>query len=155
MKYRIQGKYFEDWEVGDEFETGARTITETDIVHFAGLSGDFNPLHTNEEFAKSTLFGTRVAHGFLVHSISIGLINQTTFFEGTVMAQKGHKNVVFMKGVLAGDTISAKVKIVEKNDKGKTDRGEIVFDVDVINQKGEVCSKSTRVLLIRKKMNQK
>lgn len=155
MKYQIQGKYFEDWEVGDEFETGRRTVTEADIVLFAGLSGDYNPLHTNEEFAKKTLFGTRVAHGFLVHSISIGLINQTTFFNGTVMAQKGHRNVIFTKGVVAGDTIYAKVKIAEKNDMGKSDRGELVFDVEVINQRGEVCSKSTRILLIKKKMNQK
>src|SRR3990170_4615863 len=81
MKYAIRGKYFEEWEVGDEFETGRRTVTEADIVIFAGLSGDYNPLHTNEEFAKKGVFGTRVAHGFLVHSISIGLINQTGFFD--------------------------------------------------------------------------
>jgi acyl dehydratase len=79
------------------------------------------------------------------------LINQTTYFDGTVVAQKGHKNVVFTKGVVNGDTIYAKVKIVEKNDMGKSDRGEIVFDVDVINQRGEVCSKSTRTLLMKKR----
>ena len=151
MKYEMRGKYFEDWTLGEEFETGRRTVTEADIVIFAGVSGDYNPLHTNEEFAKKTVFGTRVAHGFLVHSISIGLINQTTYFDGTVVAQKGHKNVVFTKGVVNGDTIYAKVKIVEKNDMGKSDRGEIVFDVDVINQRGEVCSKSTRTLLMKKR----
>ena len=96
-------------------------------------------------------FGTRVAHGFLVHSISIGLINQTTFFDGTVMAQKGHKNIVFTKGVVAGDTVYAKVKVAGKNDMGKPDRGELVFDVEIINQKNEVCSKSTRTLLIKRR----
>lgn len=151
MKYQTHGKYFENWQVGEEFETGRRTMTEADIVIFAGLSGDYNPLHTNEEFAKSTVFGTRVAHGFLVHSISIGLINQTTLFDGTVVAQKGHKNIVFTKGVLAGDTIYAKVKVVEKSDQGKSDRGEVVFDVEIINQNEEICSKSTRTLLIKKK----
>jgi acyl dehydratase len=153
MKYQTRGKYFEEWQVGEEFETGHRTVTEADIVIYAGLSGDYNPLHTNEEFAKKTVFGTRVAHGFLVHSISIGLINQTTLFDGTVVAQKGHKNIVFTKGVVAGDTIHAKVKIVEKNDMGKTDRGELVFDVEVINHRDEVCSKSTRTLLIKKRDN--
>jgi acyl dehydratase len=151
MKYETQGRYFEDWQVGEEFETSRRTITEADIVIFAGLSGDYNPLHTNEEFAKKTVFGTRVAHGFLVHSISIGLINQTTLFDGTVVAQKGHKNIVFTKGVVSGDTIYVKVKVVEKNNQGKPDRGEVVFDVEVINQKEEICSKSTRTLLIKKK----
>jgi acyl dehydratase len=152
MKYQTRGKYFEEWQVGEEFETGHRTVTEADIVIYAGLSGDYNPLHTNEEFAKKPVFGTRVAHGFLVHSISIGLINQTTFFDGTVVAQKGHKNIVFTKGVVAGDTIHAKEKIVEKNDMGKTDRGELVFDVEVINHRDEVCSKSTRTLLIKKRV---
>lgn len=151
MAYKARGKYFEDWVVEEEFETGRRTVTETDIVLYAGLSGDYNPLHTNEEFAKTTVFGTRVAHGFLVHSMSIGLINQTMYYDGTVAAQKGHKNVVFTRGVIGGDTIYAKVKVAEKNDKGKPDWGEVVFDVDVINQRGEVCSKSTRTLLIKKR----
>ena len=59
MKYQIEGKYFEDWKVGEEFETGHRTLTEADVVIFAGLSGDYNPLYMNEEFAKKTAFGTR------------------------------------------------------------------------------------------------
>jgi acyl dehydratase len=61
MKQQTHGEYFEDWQVGEEFETAHRTMREADIVIFAGLSGDYNPLHTNEEFAKSTVFGTRVA----------------------------------------------------------------------------------------------
>ena len=67
MEYRA--KYFEEWEIGKVYESTSRTITETDIVIFAGLSGDYNPLHTDEEFAKKSIFGTRVAHGFLVLSI--------------------------------------------------------------------------------------
>lgn len=155
MKLTIEGKYYEDWQVGDEFETGARTVTETDIVLFAGLSGDYNPLHTNEVFAKGTIFGTRVAHGFLVHSISIGLINQTKFFDGVVMAQKGHRNVMFTKGVIAGDTVCAHVKVAEKNDGGKADRGDVVFEVEMVNQRGEVCQKSTRVLMLKKRQAKK
>jgi acyl dehydratase len=151
MVYQPRGKYFEEWKVGEEFETGRRTVTETDIVLFAGLSGDYNPLHTNEEFAKTTVFGTRVAHGFLVHSISVGLINQAGYHDGTVAAQKGHRNVVFTKGVVAGDTIFAKVRVAEINDKGNPNWGEVVYDVEVINQRDEVCSKSTRVLLLKKK----
>ena len=68
----LRGKYFEDWEIGKAYESASRTITETDIVNFAGLSGDYNPLHTDEEFAKSNLFGTRVPHGLLILSISSG-----------------------------------------------------------------------------------
>ncbi|TDA68014.1 MAG: hypothetical protein D9V47_08885 [Clostridia bacterium] len=71
-----QGLYFEDFAPGQEFLTARRTVTETDIVNFAGLSGDFNPLHTDEEYAKTTPFGRRIAHGLLISSISSGLQNQ-------------------------------------------------------------------------------
>ena len=87
----------------------------------------------------------------LVHSISVGLINQTTYFDGTLMAQKGYKNIVFKKGVVNGDTIYAKVKVVEKNDMKKTDKGEIVFNEEVTNQRGEVCSGDTLIRLIKKR----
>ena len=151
MKYEIQGRHFEDWTVGEDFETAHRTVTETDIVVFAGLSGDYNPLHTNEEFAKKTVFKTRVAHGFLVHAIAIGLANQTNYFQGTLIAEKTNKNIRFTKGVVAGDTIYVRAKVVQKNDGDKPDQGEVVFDVEVVNERGDVCSTSTRTLAIRKR----
>jgi acyl dehydratase len=151
MKYEIEGKYFEDWKVGEEFETGRRTLTETDVIIFAGLSGDYNPLYMNEEFAKKTVFGTRVVHESLVHSVAVGLINQTTYFDGTLVAQKGYKNIVFKKDVVNGDTIYAKVKVLEKNDVEKADEGEIVFNEEVTNQRGEICSERIRILLIKKR----
>src|SRR5512136_1770173 len=128
MLYKVNGKFFEDWKTDEEFETGSRTITETDIVIYAGLSGDFNPLHVNEEFAKKSVFGTRVAHGFLIHSISIGLINQTGYFDGTVMAQLGHNKVTFLKGTVAGDTIRVKCKITKLEETSKKDRGVMTFE---------------------------
>ncbi|MGA2463799.1 MAG: MaoC/PaaZ C-terminal domain-containing protein [Thermodesulfobacteriota bacterium] len=151
MQYKIQGKYFEDWKVGDKFETSRRTITEADAVFFVGLSGDYNLLYTNEEFAKRTVFGTRIPHEFLVYSISSGLMNTTTYFDGTLISQKSHKNVEFAETVFNEDTIYAKVKVLEKNDMGKPDLGEIVFDVEIINQKGEVCIKGNRSYLIKKR----
>ena len=73
------GLYFEELEIGNETRTAARTITEADVVGFCGLSGDFNPLHTDAEFAAGTPYGTRIAHGPLVLSVAMGLINQTGF----------------------------------------------------------------------------
>jgi len=151
MQYKIQGKYFDDWKVGDKFETSRRTITEADAGFFVGLSGDYNLLYTNEEFAKRTVFGTRIPHEFLVYSISSGLMNTTTYFDGTLISQKSHKNVEFLETVFNEDTIYAKVKVLEKNDMGKPDLGEIVFDVEIINQKGEVCIKGNRSYLIKKR----
>ena len=150
MHYKNQGKYFEEWNVGEEFETSRRTVTEADAVFFVGLSGDYNPLYTNEEFAKRTTFGTRIPHEFLIYSISSGLMNTTTHFDKTLISQKSHKNVEFVKTVLYEDTIYAKVKVLEKNNIRDPDFGEIVFDVRIINQKGEVCITSKRKYLIKK-----
>ena len=75
-EYQFRGLYLEEFEVGKEYFSPARTITEADVTNFAGLSGDFNPLHTDEEFAKQNLFGTRIAHGALGFIISTGLSNQ-------------------------------------------------------------------------------
>jgi 3-hydroxybutyryl-CoA dehydratase len=149
MQQAGSAKYFEDWKVGDEFETGSRTITETDIVTFAGLSGDFNPLHVNEEYAKKGVFGTRVAHGFLVHSISIGLINQTGYFDRTVIAQLSHKNISFSTGVIPGDTIKVKCKVQELRETSKPGRGIITFEALILDQKGQIAGKSDRTLMIK------
>lgn len=151
MRYKIEGRYFEDWKVGDEFETSRRTITEADTVFFVGLSGNYNPLYTNEEFAKRTVFGTRVVPEILVYSISSGLMNTTTYFDGIIVSQKNHKNVVFEKDVYPEDTIYAKARVLERNHTDKPDTGEILFEVEIINQKGEVCIKGNRTYSIKKR----
>ena len=81
---RPPGRYFEEFEIGDTLETVGRTVTETDIVLFAGVSGDYNQLHTDAEFAKGALFGERVAHGLLGLAIASGLAARMDFAEGTV-----------------------------------------------------------------------
>ncbi len=86
MVYKFKGKTFNEFKVGDKFTTASRTITEADVVNFAGLSGDFNPLHTDEEFGKSTPFKGRVAHGMLSVAVATGLANQLGIFEGTTIA---------------------------------------------------------------------
>ena len=147
----IKGRFLEDWEINEDFETGSRTITETDIVTFAGLSGDFNPLHMNEEFAKNSVFGTRVAHGFLSHSISIGLINQTGYFDGTIMAQLGHNNITFTKEVIPGDTIRVKCKVTDLRETSRPDRGIITFEATILNQRDEVVGNSERMVMLKRK----
>jgi hypothetical protein len=82
MSYQPRGLTFEQFNVGDTHICQGRTITEADVVHFAGISGDYNPLHTNEEYGKTTPFGGRIAHGVLVLAIATGQINQTGLFEG-------------------------------------------------------------------------
>ena len=81
--------FWEEWEIGAEFQTASRTITEADVVNFAGISGDYNPLHIDEEFCKQTQFGTRIAHGPFVYSIAAGLLFQLHLYDDTLIAFLG------------------------------------------------------------------
>jgi acyl dehydratase len=136
MAYRLRGMTFEQWEPGAEFVTAARTVTEADVAAFAGLSGDFNPLHTDETFAKATPFGTRIAHGMLTAAMATGLVNAQGWFEGTTIALM--EQVFRYKGpVKFGDTVHCVVKVAEKKETSKPDRGVVYYDVTVINQEGK------------------
>lgn len=147
----MESLYFEDFELGREFMTRSRTITETDVVTFAGLSGDFNPLHTDEEFAKETMFGTRIAHGLLGLSIASGLINQMGIGEKTVMAFLG-MTWNFKAALKFGDTISVQQRVTEKRETSKPDRGILRMAVSVINQHGEVVQDGEHTLMIRRRV---
>lgn len=149
-KYEPAGKYFEDWQVGDEYMTMARTITLTDIEIYCNLMGDYNPLYTEEEFSKKDVYGTRIAPEFLVHSISTGQVNQTRLFEGTTLAFVG-LDIEFVNPVKPGDTILTKGRLVEKRETGKTKRGIVNFYVEVLNQRDEVISKSNRLIMLQRR----
>lgn len=133
----VASLYYEDFEPGGITVTRGRTVTESDIVAFAGLSGDFIELHTNEEFARQSPFGQRIAHGALIFSISTGLMTQTTSIADTVLAFYGIDKLRFTKPVFIGDTIHVTKKVLEKQEKGKG-RGLIVFETSVINQNGQI-----------------
>lgn len=144
-------KFYEDFNVGDSFETPRRTVTEADIVNFAGISGDFNPLHIDEVFARQTIFGRRVAHGLLTLAIVSGLWMRLGFFEGSITAFYGIDRLRFVKPVFAGDTIMAKIKVTEKVERGNS--GVITFDNEVYNQRGEVVLTFQAKLLLRKRQS--
>jgi acyl dehydratase len=80
MEFKMRGQTFDDFNVGDEILTAVRTVTEADVVNFAGLSGDYHPEHMNEEFAKNNPFGERIAHGVLILAMATFLDNQTGAF---------------------------------------------------------------------------
>jgi acyl dehydratase len=142
--------YFEDFEIGSEYVTRSRTITEADVVAFAGLSGDFNSLHVDEEFAKKTIFGTRIAHGLLGLSVASGLINQLGIGEGTVMAFLGLS--WNFKGVIrVGDTITVQERVGEKRETSKNDRGILRMAITVVNQHGDVVQEGEHVLMVKKR----
>jgi len=141
--------FLEDFNVGMAFETPRRTITEADVVAFAGLSGDYNPLHTDEESAKSGPFGKRIAHGVLTLAVLTGLWDRLGFFAGSVEAFYGIDKLRFTYPVFIGDSLRATVKVVEK--KERDSNGIVVFSNEVVNQRDEtvlVCD--TKVVVRRK-----
>ena len=147
----MRGMYWEEWEIGAEFESPARTVTEADIVMFAGLSGDYNPLHVNEEYCKTTIFGTRIAHGPLVYAITAGLLFQLHLYDDTLIAFLGFENLKFTGPVKAGDTIHAKIKVLEKRETSRPDRGVMKRELQVFNQRGEVVQEAIQNFLLKRK----
>ena len=142
--------HFEDFEVGTETVTDSRTVTEADVFAFAGLSGDYNPLHVDAEFAKSTPFGERIAHGLLGLAIASGLTSRTGAIEGTTLAFVGME-WRFKAPILFGDTITVRSRVAEKRETSKPDRGIVRFEVQVVNQRGEVVQEGTQTLLMKRR----
>src|ERR1019366_7550026 len=143
-------KYFEDFVPGDTYASRGRTITETDIVNFAGLSGDFFPLHVDEEFAKTTPFGRRVAHGALIFSISTGLSTQMSLLTDSLIALYSIEKMRFIKPVFAGDTIRVSRKVTDVLARG-ADRGVVTFSVTVRNQREEPVLVFSDRLVVRRR----
>ncbi len=143
--------YFEDVDVGFRFETPRRTVTEADLVAFAGVSGDFNPLHTDELFAAESIYGERVAHGALVVSLATGLRQRTGLFDGTLLGLLEIRRWRFLLPVRIGDTIRVVNEITELRETSKRDRGIMVQRVDVINQDDAVVETGDFVMLLSRR----
>lgn len=151
--YQPRGKYFEDFEIGEELVTPARTITSTDIVNFACISGDFNEVHVNHEYCKTTPFGQPVAHGPLVYAIMGGLQYASGINDGTLIALLGIDKWRLLNPVMHGDTIRMYSKVIEKKESSKPDRGVIVFERKGIKQDGTVAQEMTATILYKRRPN--
>lgn len=147
----MTGLYFEEFTVGQKIVTVGRTIAESDIFTFAGLSGDFNQIHTDAEFAKTTPFGQRVAHGLLGVAITSGLAMRTGVLEGTVIAFREINEWKFSKPVFIGDTIHAEMTVTETKPLPRLGGGSVTIVFDVKNQKDETVMKGTWVVLVASK----
>jgi len=146
-----RGLYFEDFEIGQEFKTPARTITQTDIVNFACLSGDFNEVHTNFEYCKTTPFGEPIAHGPLVYAIMGGLQYASGINEGTLLALLQIDAWRMLSPVKHGDTIHMAAKVVEKKETSKPDRGVITFERRCVKQDGAIAQEMRATILYRRR----
>jgi len=142
------GLYFEDYAIGLELKSPGRTVTETDIVQFAGLSGDYNALHTDAEFAKETPFGQRIAHGLLTLSIASGLAARAGLIEGTVLAFL-RLEWKFKKPVMIGDTVHLRVRVAKLRAMPSRHGGMVDLNVSVVNQSAEVVQIGEWRLLVK------
>ncbi len=143
-----RGTFFSDFEGGHRYESVARTVTEADVVLFAGLSGDYNPLHTDAEFAKKTPFGQRIAHGMLVASISTGLGQTLGIFEGTTLALMG-QTFGYKGPVFFGDTIRLVLTVENTRPSSKGGRGVVVFTSEILKQDDSVVNSGTWTVMFR------
>lgn len=140
--------YLEDFAVGQVFESGGRTITEADLTFFSMLSGDWNPLHANAEFAKSTRFGQRVVHGVLGIAVSTGMLHELGIFHDSVIAMLGFRNWNFLAPLLVNDTIYLKLTITALEAGKSGNSGKLGRRFQLINQKGEVAQEGESDVLV-------
>ena len=148
MNNIVRSLYFEDFTVGQKFVTKARTITEADIVNFAGLSWDHNQLHTDAEYAASTLYGKRIAHGLLGVIAHAGLSYELT--EESLLALL-ELTWQFKAPIYIGDTIHVEQTVKNLRESRSADRGILTFEKALINQKDEVVQTGTTTILLAKR----
>jgi len=143
--------YFDEFQPGQQVITAGRTITEADIVAFAGLSGDFNQMHVDAAYSQASFFGQRVAHGLLVLSIASGLMVQTGVLEGTVISFREIESWKFSKPVFIGDTVHGVLEVVETRPMRRLGGGSVTIDVSVKNQHDDTVMKGSLVVLVAEK----
>jgi acyl dehydratase len=142
-----RGVYFEDIALEQRMVTRARTITEADLVQFAGLTGDYNPMHTDAEYMKTSPFGQRIAHGMLTLSYAVGQAYQLGFMERTVVAFRS-LDMKFSAPVFIGDTLHTELVVREKKEARRMGGGWVTLDVRIINQEGKVVQSGEWVVLL-------
>ncbi len=140
-----RNRYFEEIELGETAVSKARTVTEADVVNYAGVSGDFHPYHTDEAYASESDFGGRIAHGLLVLSIAAALEapeNEHAFLYG-------FESMRFVAPTMLGDTIRVKSEVVEKTERSE-DHGIITINFDVKNQDDETVLACEKLIMVER-----
>ncbi len=141
------GMYFEAFEVGQTMRTRGRTVTEADVVSFAAVTGDYNPLHTSQTYAETTDFGGRIAHGMLSVSYAVGQAYQLGFLEQTILAFR-EMAVKFSQPVMIGDTIHVELEVADTKAMERLGGGIVRMDFRIINQKGKAVQRGSWTFLM-------
>ncbi|MCS7003647.1 MAG: MaoC/PaaZ C-terminal domain-containing protein [Dehalococcoidia bacterium] len=150
MQVKLTPPYWEEFEIGQVFETPRRTVTEADLMFFSAWSWDHHPLHTDGEFAKQSMFGERILHGQAGYVIASGLAMQTGLHRETALALLGVK-WDYKGAIKIGDTLTVTEEVVEKRETRRPDRAIVVMHVRLINQRGEVVQEGPWTFLYARK----
>lgn len=153
MAYNDYHLYMDDVEEGQSWISTARTITEADIVNFAGISGDFNPIHMDHEYARNTPYGKPIAHGLLTLAVTSGLsINSPPI---RTLAFVSIKDWQFLEPVFIGDTIHIRSTLLEKEVRGRGRRALLTWQCEVLNQQEKVLQRGITTTLVEGRANLK
>jgi 3-hydroxybutyryl-CoA dehydratase len=144
-----RGMYFEEFEVGQRVVSPGRTVTEADVVGFAGLSGDFTAIHTDAEYARQTVFEQRVAHGLLGMAIASGLLVRSGLIEGTVIAFREINKWKFSQPMFIGDTVHVEVEVAECKPLPRLGGGSVDLILDLKKQDGKSVMKGRWTVLVQ------
>jgi acyl dehydratase len=144
------GRYYEELDVNARFDTPRRTILDADIIQFAGLTADFNPLHTDDIHASRSDFRGRVAHGPMLVGMAFGLASRAGLLDGTALALLD-LTWKFTKPIRPGDTVFVKVHVAGKRPVRKPDRGVVEFGLNIINQRDEIVQSGTAKILMKRR----
>jgi len=131
------GKYGDDFKVGDMFRTAAITVTETHVVNWAGLTGDFYPLHMDREYAARTQFGERLVHGPFIFALAVGLVALAGFAGDSAIAWLGVDGMRMLAPVKIGDTVRVEVRVKDARPTSNPRKGVQVWTYTVLNQRDE------------------
>lgn len=153
MSYTAFHLYYDDVAVDQEWESLGRTITETDIANFAGISGDFNPIHMDHEFAKTTMFRRPIAHGLLLLSLASGLGLHAPPMRTIAFLTLREWN--FKEPVFIGDTIKLRTKVLAKTDRARGRFGVVTWQRHIVNQHGNVVQRGITETLVEGRANVK
>lgn len=132
----METHYFEDYDVGETFETRGRTVTDADLLNYAAVSGNYHPIHLDEDLMGDSPFGGRLVHGLAVLSIMEGQKVQTGLIEDSIIALYGFDDLRFTNPVFVGDTIHTELTVIDKDEKDD-ESGVVLMEEKGVNQDGE------------------